>query len=189
MSDVFTLCHNGETSQVPGAVWHLPPLWLFSVAKRYRTKSWKVCFMSSKGDNHLPQPAGHASVVAAQDTVGFLGSKHTLLTHVSSTPKSFSTGLLSMNFPPVCTHVWDCPNPGGLPWLLLVELHEIPVSLFFQPFEVFLDGNTILCCTYHSSQLCIAYITSKCWLTASLVVASCEVIHILKFLHDSTSQI
>jgi len=26
-----------------------------------------------KGQNHLPRPAGHASLDAAQDTVGFLG--------------------------------------------------------------------------------------------------------------------
>jgi len=29
--------------------------------------------------NHLPRPAGHASLDAAQDTIGFLGCEHTLL--------------------------------------------------------------------------------------------------------------
>jgi len=35
-----------------------------------------------KGQNHLSRPAGHASLDAAQDTVGFLGCKRTLPAHV-----------------------------------------------------------------------------------------------------------
>ncbi|KAK4823520.1 hypothetical protein QYF61_003029 [Mycteria americana] len=35
-----------------------------------------------EGQNHLPQPVGHASSDAAQDIVGFLGCKHTLPGHV-----------------------------------------------------------------------------------------------------------
>ena len=35
-----------------------------------------------KGQNHLPWPAGHASLDAAQDTVYFLGCMSTLLAHV-----------------------------------------------------------------------------------------------------------
>ena len=35
-----------------------------------------------EGHNHLPSPAGHASLDAAQDMVGFLGCKGTLLSHV-----------------------------------------------------------------------------------------------------------
>jgi len=35
-----------------------------------------------KGQNHLPRPAGHASLDAAQDTVGFRGCKRTLSAHV-----------------------------------------------------------------------------------------------------------
>ena len=34
------------------------------------------------GDDHLPCPAGHPSFDAAQDTVGLLGGKSTLLTCV-----------------------------------------------------------------------------------------------------------
>jgi len=36
------------------------------------------------GQNHLPQPAGHSSLDATQDTVGLLGCKRTLLAHVES---------------------------------------------------------------------------------------------------------
>ena len=34
-----------------------------------------------EGDNHLPLPAGHPFFNAAQNTVGFLGCKHTQLAH------------------------------------------------------------------------------------------------------------
>jgi len=36
----------------------------------------------AEGQNHLPQPAGHASLDAAQDTVDLLGCECTLLAHV-----------------------------------------------------------------------------------------------------------
>ena len=36
----------------------------------------------AEGDNHLPGPAGHFSADAAQDAVGLLGCKCTLLAHV-----------------------------------------------------------------------------------------------------------
>ena len=36
----------------------------------------------AEGDSHLPHPAGHAAFGAAQDMVGFLGCKCTLLVHV-----------------------------------------------------------------------------------------------------------
>ena len=53
-----------------------------------------------KEQNPLPRPAGHASFDAAQDTVGFLGCKHTLLAHVEllihQYLKSFSSGLLCL---------------------------------------------------------------------------------------------
>jgi len=35
-----------------------------------------------KGQNHLPRPAGHASLDAAQDRVGLLGCERTLLDHI-----------------------------------------------------------------------------------------------------------
>ena len=35
-----------------------------------------------EGQNHLPPPAGHASLDAAQDMVGFLDCKRTLPAHV-----------------------------------------------------------------------------------------------------------
>ena len=35
-----------------------------------------------EGQDHLPQPAGHTSFDASQDTFGFLGCEGTLLAHV-----------------------------------------------------------------------------------------------------------
>jgi len=53
-----------------------------------------------KGQNHLPRPAGHASLDAAQDAVGFLSCEHTLSAHqqlfIHQSPQSFSAGLLSI---------------------------------------------------------------------------------------------
>jgi len=37
-----------------------------------------------EGQNRLPRPAAHAALDAAQDTVGLLGWKHTLLARVES---------------------------------------------------------------------------------------------------------
>ena len=36
----------------------------------------------AEGQNHLPEPTGHASLDAAQDTVGLLGCERTLVAHV-----------------------------------------------------------------------------------------------------------
>jgi len=43
-----------------------------------------VSQQQSRGQNHLPHPAGHASLDAAQDMVGPLGFKHTLPAHAES---------------------------------------------------------------------------------------------------------
>ena len=45
-----------------------------------RYSKWSLT--RAEWQNHLPQPAGHASFDAAQDMVGFLGCRHTLLGHV-----------------------------------------------------------------------------------------------------------
>jgi len=37
-----------------------------------------------EGQNHLPQPDGHTSLDATQDTVGLLDCQHTLLAHAES---------------------------------------------------------------------------------------------------------
>jgi len=55
-----------------------------------------------EGQNHLPWPAGQASLDGSQDTVGFLGCEHTLPACIESfidTPKSFSSELFSSHSP------------------------------------------------------------------------------------------
>ena len=37
-----------------------------------------------EGQNHLPEPAGHTSLDATQDTVGLLSCKRTLSSHIES---------------------------------------------------------------------------------------------------------
>jgi len=48
-----------------------------------------------KGNNHIPVPAGHSSVHATWDTVGFLSCKCTLLAHV----KFFTHQIFSSSSP------------------------------------------------------------------------------------------
>jgi len=36
-----------------------------------------------------------------------------------------------------------------------VEIHEVPVSLFFQPAEIPVNSNTAIWCISHSSQFCV----------------------------------
>ncbi|KAF1457511.1 Kelch-like protein 1, partial [Spheniscus mendiculus] len=47
-----------------------------------------------EGQNHLPRPAGHASLDAAQDTIGLLGRERTLLAHVQLFIHQYSQVLL-----------------------------------------------------------------------------------------------
>jgi len=74
-----------------------------------------------RGANPLPA-ASHPSVDAAQDTVGLLGCKRTLLADVqlfvyTRTPKSFSARLFSVSSSPsLCTYL-------GLPWSKYNTLH------------------------------------------------------------------
>jgi len=83
-----------------------------------------------KGQNHLPQSAGHTSLDAAQDTVGFLGCKRTLPAHVELLIQQYPQVLLlraalkSLSAKTVLvfgiapTHVQDLA-------LGLVELHAV----------------------------------------------------------------
>jgi len=48
----------------------------------------------AEGQNHLPRPAGHPSFDAAQDTVGLLGCRCTLLRHVELLVNQYSQVLL-----------------------------------------------------------------------------------------------
>ncbi|KAK4818029.1 hypothetical protein QYF61_004153 [Mycteria americana] len=98
-----------------------------------------------EGENHLLQPAGHASFDAAQDTVGFLGCKRTLLGHVelliSQHPQvlllraalnPFSSQLVFvLGIAP--THVQDLA-------LGLVELHEVHTGPPLKSVKVPPDG-------------------------------------------------
>jgi len=98
-----------------------------------------------KGQNDLPCSAGHASLDAAQDVVGFLGCERTLLDYVelliNQHPKSFSSGpaLSPFSAQPVfvlgivLTQVQDLA-------LGLVELHEVCTGSPLKLVKVPLDG-------------------------------------------------
>ena len=98
-----------------------------------------------KGQNHLPRPAGHASLDAAQDTVGFPGCQRTLLVHVEFLINQYPQVLLlraALEPPPAqpvlvfgiaLTHVQD-------PALGLVELPAVHAGPPLQPVQVPLNG-------------------------------------------------
>ncbi|PKU43516.1 hypothetical protein llap_6172 [Limosa lapponica baueri] len=100
-----------------------------------------------KGQNQLPQPAGHASFDAAHsfDMVGFLGFECTLPAHVelliNQHPQVLflRPALNPFSAQPVfvlgiaATHVQDLA-------LDLVELHEVCTGPSFKPVRVPLDG-------------------------------------------------
>ncbi|KAK4826362.1 hypothetical protein QYF61_007956, partial [Mycteria americana] len=98
-----------------------------------------------EGQNHLPRPAGHASFPAAQDTVGFLGCKRTLLAHVQ---------LVTHQYPQVLLHRASLnpfiPQPVLIPGVALtqvqdpvvgpVEPHEVHMGPLLKLVQVPLDG-------------------------------------------------
>ncbi|KAK4810926.1 hypothetical protein QYF61_013334 [Mycteria americana] len=99
----------------------------------------------AEGQNHLPQPAGHASFDAAQDTIGFLSCKRTSLAHVL---------LFIHHYPQVllCRTALNAfiPQPVLIPGVALtqvqalalglVELHEGHMGPLLKPVQVPLDG-------------------------------------------------
>ena len=98
-----------------------------------------------EGQNHLPRHAGHASLDATQDTVGLLGCKCTLLTHVEflinghfeilllrAALKSFSAQpvfVLGIALTEVQDHTL-CP----------VEFHAVSMVSSLKAVQVHLDG-------------------------------------------------
>ncbi|KAK4830062.1 hypothetical protein QYF61_008400 [Mycteria americana] len=98
-----------------------------------------------EGQNHLLQPAGHASFDAAQVTVGFLGCKCTLLAHVQLFIHQYPQVLLLraalnplitqpvLRLGVALTHVQDLA-------LGLVDPHEVHMGPLLQLVQVPLDG-------------------------------------------------
>ncbi|KAK4831900.1 hypothetical protein QYF61_020047 [Mycteria americana] len=109
-------------------------------------------------ENHLPQPADHASFDAAQDMVGFPGSERTLPGHVelfiNQHPQVLllRAGLNPFSAQPAFvlgiapTHVQDLAFG-------LVEPHEVCTGLFFKPVKVPLDDIASLQHVDRSTQL------------------------------------
>jgi len=112
----------------------------------------------AEGQNHLPCPAGHASLDAAQDTVGFLGCKYTLPAHVELLIHQYPQVLLLRAaleplssqplfvFEVAPTHVQDLA-------LGLVELHVVHAGPPLQPVKVPLNGISSLQCVSRTTQL------------------------------------
>ncbi|PKU44118.1 hypothetical protein llap_5595 [Limosa lapponica baueri] len=125
-------------------------------------QSWMQCSRrgltkAEQRGSHLQQHAGHASFDAAKDMVGFLGTASArcqLMSNFSSTntPKSFSTGLLSIPSSPLSvpipvvalTLVHDLVF--GLVELVGIRMHELhqPIKV---PMDAMLSPKLINCTT------------------------------------------
>jgi len=114
-----------------------------------------------KGQNPLPHPAGHASLDAAQGTVGFLGCECTLPAHVELLVHQYLQVLLlraalePLSAQPVLVfgtapaHVQDLA-------LGHVELHVVRAVPPLQPVKVPLNGIASLQHMDHTTQLGVA---------------------------------
>lgn len=74
----------------------------------------------AEGDNYLPLPAGHPFTDVAQDTIGLLSCKHTLLAHVKLfdhwNPQALlHRAALNEFFSQSVLHVYYCPNSSTKP--------------------------------------------------------------------------
>jgi len=111
-----------------------------------------------KGQNPLPRSAGHASLHAAQDMVGLLGCKRTLVAHVELLIHQYPQVLLRraaleplsaqplLVFGIALTHAQDLA-------LGLVELHEVHTGPPLQSVKVPLNGIPSLQRVNHTTQL------------------------------------
>ncbi|KAK4826723.1 LOW QUALITY PROTEIN: hypothetical protein QYF61_010976 [Mycteria americana] len=96
----------------------------------------------AEGQNHLPRPAGHASLDAAQDTAGLLGCERTLLGHVQLFIHQYPKVLLRRA---ALDHIIPQPvlkpriAPTQDPALGLAEPHEVHPGPLLQLVQVALD--------------------------------------------------
>ncbi|KAK4833105.1 LOW QUALITY PROTEIN: hypothetical protein QYF61_027771 [Mycteria americana] len=102
-----------------------------------------------EGQNHLPQPAGHAALDAAQDMVGLLGCKRTLLAHVQLFIHQCPQVLLCRA---ALNHIIPQPVLKLMialtqdPALGLVEPHEVHTGPLLQLVQVPLDDTPSFWC-------------------------------------------
>ncbi|KAK4806791.1 hypothetical protein QYF61_005587 [Mycteria americana] len=97
-----------------------------------------------EGQNHLPQPVGHASFDAAQDKIGLLGCERTLLAHVQlfvhQYPQVlFRRAALDHIIPQPLLKPRIAPTQVQDPALGLVEPHEVHTGPLLQLVQVPLD--------------------------------------------------
>jgi len=121
----------------------------------------------SRGEDHLPHPAGLALCTALQGPIGLLGHKDTPLAHgqplvifystigqplishwSSRAPRSFSVELLSSRL--TCTDGWRYSSPG----CRTQHLPSLNFMIFFAHLSSLsrsLNGSAVLCCICHST--------------------------------------
>jgi len=134
----------------------------------------------AEGHNHLPPPAGHVSFGAAQDVVGFLGCKHTLLGHVALLVNQHPQVLLARAALNPCftqpvfvlglalIHVQDLA-------LGLVKLPEVRMGPLLKSVQVPLDGIPFLRHVDRTTQLGVLGKAAEGALNPAILVADTDV--------------
>ncbi|KAK4828015.1 LOW QUALITY PROTEIN: hypothetical protein QYF61_022792 [Mycteria americana] len=109
-----------------------------------------------EGQNYLPQPAGHVSFDAAQDTVGLLGCERTLSAHVQLFIHQHPKVLFHRD---ALDHIIPQPDlkpriaPTQDPALGLIEPHEVHTGPLLQLVQVPLDDIPSFWCVKCTTQL------------------------------------
>ena len=104
-----------------------------------------------EGQNHLPRPAGHASLDVTQNTAGLLGCRCTLPTDVESVINRHSQilnlrAVLNSFSAQIVSVLGIAPTQLQDLALGLVELHEVGMDPLLKPVLVTLDSIPFL---YH----------------------------------------
>ena len=86
----------------------------------------KVSLFRAEGQDHLPHPADHAALDAAQDTVGFRAARaQCWLMSIYHPPGPFQQGCASSSHSPACNDSGSCLNPDADLALGFVESHKV----------------------------------------------------------------
>jgi len=114
--------------------------------------------LQRRGAGSHPQPAGHTSSDAVQDTVAFLGCEGTLLAHdqlpIHQYPHIFFSRPNHL-IPQLVLVVEFASNQVQDIALGFIEPHEVILGPLFKPVYVSLDGIPSLRCVNHIPELSV----------------------------------
>lgn len=99
----------------------------------------------SRGEDHLPSPAGNTLHNAAQVAVGFLPWGCLASSCSTCFPPGHPGPFFQSCFPafqsPACTGIWSCFYPGAELAIYFLALHEVPLCPFLWIVQLPLNGS------------------------------------------------